>query len=74
MMKILLAFVFVSQLYISFSFGQTQEIKDYRYKIGVPYEKNISEYSYFANQGDEVLSLKVKGKTIVLQKYDDCSF
>ena len=52
------------------SFSQTKQIKDFNCFTGDAYGKVTGSQNYFFNQEDEVLSVKIVGRTVVIQKYE----
>ena len=63
----------VTSLLLSIAFllsGQVEMMKKYRCQIGKAYEAVSGEYNFFVSEGDELLSVKVLGKKVFVQKYD----
>ena len=54
----------------SFLYSQVENIKNYRYQTGKPYESFSSQYNYFNSEGEDIFSLKITGKNIKIQNYD----
>lgn len=57
-------------VYCLFSFGQKKQIKDFDYFVGQPYQAVVADHNYFFNQEDEVLSIKMSGQMLIIQKYE----
>ena len=63
----------LTSLLLSIAFllsGQVEMMKKYRYQIGKAYEAVSGEYNFFVSEGDELLSVKVLGRQVFVQKYD----
>jgi hypothetical protein len=65
----LVAYLFV--LFVkSYLLAQVGTIKKYSFEVGVPYDAFSTDYNYFFSQGDNLMSVKVDDREIIIQKYD----